>query len=139
MKLAAIIARILLGAIFCFAGVCGIVFANNPPPAPNALSAEVQDALMRSHWMLFVSAIQIIAGILLIANRYVPLGLTLLGAVLYNILAFHLTIMPAGLPPALVVTFLYIVVLWPYRRRFAAFFVQEPDRGGALASERVPG
>lgn len=139
MNVAAIVARILLGTIFCFAGACGFFFANNPPPAPNAFVAEVQDVLMRSHWMLFVSAVQIIAGGLLIANRYVPLGLVLLGAVIYNILAFHLTIMPAGLPPALVVTLLYIIVAWPYRERFAAFFVARPDRGGALASDRIAG
>src|ERR1700747_2677043 len=104
MKLTTTIARILLGAIFCFAGAAGFFFANNPPPAPPGIAGQFQDIFFRSHMVLFVDVIELLSGWLLLLTRYVPLALTMLGAVIYNILVFHITMMPAGLPPALMVT-----------------------------------
>ena len=42
-------------------------------------------ALFQSHYAVVIFAVQLIAGILLLVNRYVPLALTFLGAVIVNI------------------------------------------------------
>jgi len=47
-----------------------------------------------------------------------PLALTLLPAELYNILAFHLTLAPASIPPALVASVLWILVFLQYSASF---------------------
>ena len=44
---------------------------------------------------------QVVGGALLIANRFVPLALILLGPILVNILLFHPLMAPEGLPMAL--------------------------------------
>ena len=58
-------------------------------------------------------------GLLLLIGRYVPLGLTLLGPVIVNILLFHIFLDPSGLPMALVVAVLALFLLWRYRANFA--------------------
>jgi len=45
--------------------------------------------------------------------------LTLLGPVIVNILLFHILLNPAGLPLAIIVTVLALIVLWHHRASFA--------------------
>ena len=56
---------------------------------------------------------------LLLIGRFVPLGLTILGAIIVNILLFHILMAPEGFPPAIVVTVLELFLLWRYRDAFA--------------------
>ena len=60
----------------------------------------------------------------LLVNRYVPLALTLLGPIIVNILLIHILMLPSGLPLALVVTVLWIVVFLSVRSAFAGLFQQ---------------
>jgi hypothetical protein len=55
----------------------------------------------------------------LLTGRFVPLGLTLLGPVIVNILLFHIFLEPKGLPVAVVVSALSLIVLWNHRSSFA--------------------
>jgi putative oxidoreductase len=74
---------------------------------------------MQSHYMYVVGALQVIGGLLLLIGRFVPLGLTLLGPVIVNILLFHIFLDPSGLPMAIVVSALALFLLWRYRENFA--------------------
>jgi putative oxidoreductase len=56
----------------------------------------------------------------------VPLALTLLAAELYNILAFHLTLAPASIAPALVASVLWVLVFRQYRDSFKGIFTAKP-------------
>lgn len=131
LKIGRIVARVLLGLIFAAAGLSGflLVFAFAPPPAPPGLAGTFQDVFFRSHWVLFVDGVELIAGILLLANRFVPLALALLAAVIANILVFHITMMPAGLPVALFVALLWVIVALQFRSTFAPLFAHKakPD------------
>jgi putative oxidoreductase len=59
---------------------------------------------------------------LLLIGRFVPLGLTILGAIIVNILIFHALMAPEGFPIALIVTALEIFLVWRYRDAFAGLF-----------------
>ena len=63
-------------------------------------------ALYMSHYLWVIFAFQVTAGVLLLANRYVPLAVAMLAPVVVNILAFHALMAPSGLPLALVVAVL---------------------------------
>jgi hypothetical protein len=69
--------------------------------------------------MHVVGFLQVAGGLLLLIGRYVPLGLTLLGPVIVNILLFHVFHEPTGLPMAIVVSVLALFLLWRYRTNFA--------------------
>ncbi len=79
--------------------------------------------LQQTHYFLAVAAFEVVGAVLLLANRFVPLGLTLLGPILVNILLFHILMAPVGLPIALVVTLLWFVVFAGVRQAFAGIFL----------------
>jgi hypothetical protein len=83
-------------------------------------------AISASHYAAFFFAIQLFGGLLLLSGFFVPLALTLLAAELYNILAFHLTLSPATIVPALVSAVLWILVFLQYRASFKGILVAKP-------------
>jgi putative oxidoreductase len=112
------IARILLGATFVAFGLNDFVpFIPNPPSIPQ-YAGTFFGTMVQSHFSYFVFGVQLVAGVLLVINRFVPLALVLLAAVIANILAFHITMWPATIfPMPLIVTALWFVVAWRYRAR----------------------
>jgi hypothetical protein len=65
-----------------------------------------------------------VSAILLLLNRYVPLALILLAPIIVNILLIHLLMVPSGLPLAIVVTVLWLIVFLSMRSAFAGLFQQ---------------
>jgi hypothetical protein len=62
--------------------------------------------------------VQLLVGVLLLVNRFVPLALALLAPVVVNIFAFHVFLAPAGLPVAIAVSVLEVCLAWAYRDAF---------------------
>ena len=128
MKIAVLIARSLLGLVFLVFGLNGFLhFIPLPPPA-NPVASEFMGALFVSHYLVPVFLLQIVPGALLLANRFVPLALTLLGPVLANIVLFHVLMAPAGLPLPLILTVLWGVVAFAHRTAFAGLFQARQTR-----------
>ncbi|MGA2420638.1 MAG: hypothetical protein ABSG69_11180 [Candidatus Acidiferrum sp.] len=123
MKIASLIARLLLGLIFLVFGLNG--FLNFiPMPPPTGIAAQFVGALFASHFYIVLFALQVIGGLLLLANLFVPLALVLLGPVIFNIFFFHLLMAPAGLPLAIVVVVLWTIVAIRNKQHLASIFVQ---------------
>jgi putative oxidoreductase len=121
MKIASVIARYLAGVIFLVFGLNGFLhFIPFPPPA--GVAAQFMGALYVSHYLWVVFAFQLIAGVLLLVNRYVPLAVAMLAPVLVNILVFHATMAPSGLPMALFVAALWTVIFIDVRPAFSGLF-----------------
>ena len=115
MKIASTIARYLLGMTFLTFGLNGFLHFI-PMPPPTGVAAQFFGALFVSRLYVVIFLLQIVPAVLLLVNRYVPLALTILGPVIFNILCFHIFMAPAGLPLAIFVTVLWILVvssLWP--------------------------
>lgn len=128
MKIVSILARYLLGLMFTVFGLNGFLnFIHQPPPA-NPLALQFFVAISSSHFAAFFFAVQLLGGLLLLSGLFVPLALTLLAAELYNILAFHLTFAPAGIPPALVACVLWVLVFLQYRDSFKSILAAKPAK-----------
>ena len=126
MKIVSTIARVILGLIFVVFGLNGFL-QFIPMPAPTGIAGQFAGALFLSHYLVVIMFIQVLAGILLLANRFVPLGLTLLGPVIANIFFFHAFMDPSGLPMAAVVTLLWLLVAYSVRSAFAGLLQQRVD------------
>jgi putative oxidoreductase len=126
MKTASIISRYLLGLIFVVFGLNGFLNFIHQPPPTNPLTLQFLVSVSASHFAAFFFAIQVLGGLLLLSGYFVPLALTLLAAELYNILAFHLTLAPASIPPALVASVLWVLVFLQYRESFTGIFSAKP-------------
>lgn len=124
MKIAALIARILLGLVFVVFGANGFLNFIPMGTLPTGLAGQFVTVLFQSHYVLVVSAIQLVGGALLLVNRYVPLALVLLGPVIVNILLFHLLLERMGLPIAIVVVILWCILAYRHRQHFSGIFVQ---------------
>jgi len=124
MKITAVIARFLLGIIFLVFGLNGFLHFIPSSPPPSGTAGQFVGALFVSHYLVPIFLLQIISAVLLLVNRYVPLALTLLAPIIVNILLIHTLMLPSGLPLAIVVTLLWIVVFLSVRSAFAGLFQQ---------------
>jgi putative oxidoreductase len=128
MKITSIVARYLLGLMFTVFGLNGFLNFIHQPPPTNPLALQFLVTVSESHFAAFFFAIQLLGGLLLLSGYFVPLALTVLAAELYNILAFHLTMAPAGIPPALLACVLWILVFLQYRESFKGIFSAKPAK-----------
>jgi putative oxidoreductase len=123
MKIIALISRLLLGLTFLVFGLNGFLHFI-PMALPSGVAGQFLTALFASRYFLAVAAVMVIAGVLLLINRYVPLALTLLGPVIVNILLFHFLMAPEDLAIALFVGVLWIALFTSVRSAFAGIFRQ---------------
>ena len=82
---------------------------------------------------MFHGVLYLIAGVLLLVGRYVPVALVILGPIIVNILVFHLTLAASGIGPGLVCSLLEIFLIWAYWPAFRGIFIAE-DGGLVEAS-----
>lgn len=124
MKILTLIARILLGLIFAVFGSNAFIGFIPVKSLPPGLAGQFVVVLLQSHLVWVVGGFQLIAGILLLVNRYVPLAVAILAPILVNILAYHFLMDLAGLPLALIVCILWAILAFRYRQSFSSIFVQ---------------
>lgn len=115
---APVAARILLGLIFT---VFGLNFFLHflPTPPHEGPAAAFAGALFASGYVFpIVKVVEVLAGLLLLGNRFVPLALALLAPIVVNIVAFHAVLAPAGMALPVVVLALELYLAWAYRGAF---------------------
>lgn len=120
MNIATIIARVLLGLIFLVFGSNAFLRFLPMPPLPQGITGEYLHAFFESGYVYVIGGLQVIGGLLVLIGRFVPLGLTILGAIIVNIWLFHILMAPelGGMMPAFFVTILELFLVWRYRDAF---------------------
>ncbi|MFJ8964419.1 hypothetical protein ACIRG5_34005 [Lentzea sp. NPDC102401] len=120
-RYATVVTRVLTGLLFATTGLNGFVMFM-PAPDPSTMAPEglaFTGALYATGYMLqLTSGVQLLAGLLLIAGRFVPLALALLAPVVVNILLFHVFLEPSGMVMGLLVVAAEIGLAWAYRDKF---------------------
>ena len=124
MKIVLLIARLLLGLTFVVFGLNGFLNFLSMGPLPSGLAGQFIGALFQSHYYYVVAGLQVIGGVLMLANRFVPLALVLLAPIIVNILLYHVFLNPAGIALAIFVTILWLIVFYGHRQYFSGIFVQ---------------
>src|SRR5712691_6324441 len=119
-RYAAMIARILIGLGFTVFGLNGFLHFIPDPKTPmpeNALA--LIGGMMKSGYMFpLIFATQLLGGVLLLFNLFVPLALALLMPILVNIIAFHVFLQPAGIGPGAVFMVLELYLACVYRKAY---------------------
>ena len=121
VKILTNVSRFLLGFIFLVFGLNGFLHFI-PMPPPSGVAGQFLGSMFVTKYLLFVFAIQLIGGVLLLINRYVPIALTILGPIIVNILLFHGLMNLDGVGLALFVTILWAVVFASVLSAFAGIF-----------------
>ena len=122
MKYVIIIVRVLLGLMFAVFGSNAFLHFIPMPPLTGQAGAFI-GALASSGYIYVIGALQVVGGLcLLLGARFVPLGLTLLGPVIVNIMLYHIFLDQSGLPMAICISLAALFLLWIYRYKFPAIF-----------------
>jgi len=121
-RYAVAVARIALGLIFFVFGLNGFLnFIPQPPPATPIPEAAMSlgMAFMKSGYLFqLIKGTEVLGGLLLLGNRFVPLALALLAPVVVNIFAFHAFLLSDGIVLATVILALEIGLAWAYRKAY---------------------
>ncbi|SER46411.1 DoxX family membrane protein [Lentzea albida] len=118
---ATLVTRVLTGLLFTATGLNGFLnFMPAPDPSTMAPAGVAFSAALHAtgYMLQLASGVQVVAGVLLLAGRFVPLALALLAPMVVNILLFHVFLEPSGLVTGLLVTAAEIGLAWAYRDRF---------------------
>jgi putative oxidoreductase len=124
VKIAYLIARLLLGLVMLIFGANVYLQFMPAGQLPAGPLADFTHALFTSHYIYAIGIFQVVPGILLLANRYVPLALAMLAPVVVNICFIHIFMAPSGLPLAAVVVILWLIVFYRVRAAFSGIFQQ---------------
>ncbi|MGI8890138.1 MAG: hypothetical protein ACR2G0_05065 [Chthoniobacterales bacterium] len=116
MKIATIIIRSLLGLAFVVFGLNGFLhfIPMGELPSPNSPAGQFFAAVTTTGYMKVVFLCQIVGGLLLLLNFLPVLGLTILCPVVFNIVLFHATMEPKGLPMAIGFALVTLFLVWAY-------------------------
>jgi putative oxidoreductase len=133
-------ARLFLGLVFATFGLNFFLhFLPTPAPAPRA--AAFAGALFSSGYLFpLLKTTELVAGLLLLGNRFVPLSLAVLAPIVVNVVGFHLFLAPAGLPLPLALLAAELYLAWTYRAAFAPMLRARTPRTTSrpAASEVAP-
>lgn len=133
MKIAVIVARVLLGLVFLVFGLNFYLKFLPMPPMPDSPATQFVMAMGGSGYMHVVKVFEVVGGALLISGYFVPLGLTLIGPVIVNIALFHVFLDKSGYGMTAALIGLEAFLVYAYRASFAPLFQAKPEVGGAGA------
>lgn len=110
-------ARLLFGTIFFVFGLNGFLQFLPQPAAPEAAGAFLGALAATGYMFPLIKITEILAGLMLLTNRFVPLALIALAPIVVNIVAYHAALDPnMGMAIAMVVVHVYLG--WSYRSSF---------------------
>ncbi len=122
MKILTAVIRLLLGLVFVVFGANAFLGFMPMPELPHNATGDFLNAIFRSGYIYGIGACQVAGGFLLLIGRFIPLGLTILGPIVVNIVLFHIFLDPKGMVVALVVLVLWLFLMWRWRSAFAGLF-----------------
>jgi uncharacterized membrane protein YphA (DoxX/SURF4 family) len=130
MKFAIIGARVLLGLIFVVFGLNGFFMFIPTPEMADAAGSLMGALVATGYFMMLVKLVEVLAGLMILTGRFLPLGLILLAPVSVHILLFHVFLDPAGLPMAIFIIALQLFLAWAYRDSFSGVLQSNPKPTG---------
>jgi len=120
LRILTVVVRILMGLPLFVGGLNGIlkIFPEPKPQLPEAATAFIAALLNTGYMLPLIFCTQLIVGTLLLANRFVPLALTLFAPFIVNAVAFHLFLEPSGRIMADLFLVMELFLAWRYRSAF---------------------
>ncbi|RBQ02292.1 DoxX family membrane protein [Pedobacter miscanthi] len=119
MKIAVIVVRVLLAAMYLFASVS--FFLNLMPKAPEMTPAQTSfmTGIMASVYLFpLIKVTELLGGILLLINRTAPLAALIIFPVTLNIFLYHAFLGPKDLPMVGVMLLFNLFLFYAYRAKY---------------------
>lgn len=128
MKIAVLIARILLGLIYVVFGLNFFFhFLPMPQPKMSPEATAFSGGLFGSgYFFQYMKGIEIISGLFLLINRFTPFFLLTLLPISLNIFLYHAILAPSGIPLGLAIIVLNLFLCTAYSKYYKSVFTFEP-------------
>jgi uncharacterized membrane protein YphA (DoxX/SURF4 family) len=121
------IARVLMGLAFLAFGLMS--FMVKPPDNLPENIKTVNAGLALAGYAQIASGTMVLVGLLLLANRFVPLALALIAPILVGILSFHIMTSPGMIVPGAILSAIELYLAWAYRRAFSPMLAAKVTPG----------
>ncbi|MCX2575278.1 DoxX family protein [Pedobacter sandarakinus] len=120
MKIAIIIVRVLLAAMFLFASVPFFLnITMGPMPKMSAEQTTFMTGLTVSKYLLpLIKGTELVSGILLLINRTAALGTIVIFPVTLNIFLYHAFLGPEQLPMVGAMLLCNLFLIYAYREKY---------------------
>ena len=129
-------ARIVLGLVFFVFGLNGFLDFMPHQAMPAAAGAFAGGLAGAGYFFPMLKTLEVLAGVALLSNRFVPLALTVLAPIIVNVSAFHVFLAPNPVIVAVLLA-LEIGLAWAYRDAFRSV-LQARNVPAAPESGRLP-
>jgi uncharacterized membrane protein YphA (DoxX/SURF4 family) len=120
MKIVNLVARILFGAAFVTSGLNFFSHFFDMPPMEGAPLAFMTGVSKASYFMPLLFATQALCGLLILINKWQALATIMIFPVVLNIVLFHASIEPKGLPMALVFLAMNLILANANKEKYKA-------------------
>lgn len=117
-----VVARVVLGSLFLIVAFNGLFDFLPMPAMPEAASAYIDAMKETGYAWPLLKVTEIVAGLLLLLGRFVPLALVVLAPIVVNILFFHVFLAPGGLVLGIALVILMLILARAYWPHFRSLF-----------------
>jgi hypothetical protein len=93
-----------------------------PIPSPPGDGGELMQIYVTSGFLKLIGILEFLGGLALIVNKFVPLALTFITAIMFNAAVFHGLHEPTGIGPAAIALLLSLVLVYANKERFSSLF-----------------
>ncbi|MEO1258685.1 MAG: DoxX family membrane protein [Bacteroidota bacterium] len=111
--------RVLLGLFMVVLGL-NKFFVFIEIPSPSGDGGELMQIYITSGFLKLIGVLEFLGGIALLVNKFVPLALTFITAIMFNAAVFHGLHDPAGIGGAVVALALSLALVYANKERFSS-------------------
>lgn len=120
MKIAVVIVRVLMGAMFLMASI--MFFMKTPHPEPTGDMKTYMDGIMTVQMIPMVKVLELVCGLLFVIGRYVALTAVVIFPIIINIVLFHGFLQPEGILIPLLLLLGDFFLFYAYRKHYTNVF-----------------
>ena len=91
-------------------------------PNPPGDGGDLMQIYIRSGFLKFIGVLEMLGGMALLVNKYVPLALVFISAIMFNASLFHALHDPAGIGGAAICLALSLALVYAHKERFSSLF-----------------
>ncbi|PKA23606.1 DoxX family protein [Leptospira sp. mixed culture ATI2-C-A1] len=123
MKIAYIIVRVLLGALFLFSSVVILFNLVQQPETTGDLKIFNDGIKASGYLMTLIKVTELICAIAFLSGRFVPLASIVIAPIVVNIFFVHIMIAPEGIPVGIFVVVANAFIAYVNRNAYKPLFV----------------
>jgi len=114
-----LVARILFGLLCLLFGIDKFVPFLEVPPIPGD-GGELMRIYAKSGFLKIIGGLEILGGLALIANKFIPLAIVVMSAIMFNALIIHLLYDPINSIGAIAGLIMGFVLIYSEKARFSS-------------------